>query len=346
MAEPPRFLRRRRPLSDRQRFVCLRHLYSRLMTGTTRNERFRFLKAVRGDTDRLRNLRGLAARLETAALPLAKRYWRRQARRSLGDNDQFAISRCGAWRTRCRRGEDVSRLLEELLPEPGILLHEGQPMGGRGAGCTAGKIVIDGSSYFVKRYRQTGLRYKIKYLFKRSKALSAWYAGWQYQVRGLPAAQPLVLMERRNFGFLKEAFLVYKFCEDGRPLMEVWPHLTSDKRRCIIIRSAQVLAKVHMCRCIHGDSNWNNILLRDDGDLLLVDLDCAKIRASFDYARAYRDLEHFIRDLRRRRNNGIEFLGLFISIWRRWLGLADRVSREQHERTVLANPGRKIDDCI
>lgn len=340
------FLLHRRPLSDRRRLGCLRHLCSRLLTGTTRNQRFRFLQAVQGGQGRLRDLRALATRLEMAALPLARRYWRRLARRCLSDNDAFETARRGAWRTWSRRRGEASRLLEALLPDPDALLRQGRTMGGRGSGCTAGRIEVDGRPYFIKRYRQTGARYKFKYLFLRSRALSAWYAGWQFHARDLPAAPPLLLMERRQCGFLQDAYLVYEFCDDGRPLMDAWPQLTRDEKRDIIIRAARLLARVHMCRCIHGDSNWNNLLLREGGDLLLVDLDCAKVMSSFDYARAYRDLEHFIRDLRRRRNNGVEFLDLFITVWRRWLGLADRVSREEHDRIVLANPGRKIDDCI
>lgn len=219
-------------------------------------------------------------------------------------------------------------------------------MGGRGSGCTAGRIEIDGRSYFIKRYCQTGVRYKFKYLFLRSKALSAWYFAWQFHARSLPVAQPLALLERRRFGFLEEAFLVYPFVDDGRPMMDAWPQLTQSEKRDTIIRGALLLGRVHLCRCIHGDSNWNNILLREGGDLLLVDLDCARVLSSFDYARAYRDLEHFIRDLRRKRNNGVAFRDLFISVWRRGLGLSGRVSRKRHERIVHANPGRRIDDCI
>ena len=219
-------------------------------------------------------------------------------------------------------------------------------MGGLGSGCTTSKIIVGGRSYFVKHYYQPGWRYKIKYLFIRSKALASWYSGWQFHARDLPAAEQLVLMERRRFGILQDAYLVWDFCKDGRPLMELWPQLTPEEKRGVIIRSAQLLGKAHLYRCIHGDTGWNNILLRDSGELLLVDLDCAKTMSSFNYARAYRDLVHFIRDLRRKRHNGVEFLDLFITVWRRWLGPANRVSREKHERVVLNNPGRMFDKSI
>lgn len=335
-----------RPLSDRQRFVCLRHLCSRMLTGASRNQRFRFLQAVRGNRGRLRDVRPLVMRLEKAALLLARRHWRRQARLSLGSNARFEALRRGVWRTWSRRSEVAARLVEALQPDPGVCLRKGQSMGGHGSGCTSSKIMVGGHPYFVKRYYQPGWRYKIKYLLMRSKALATWYSSWQFHARGLPTALPLILMERRRFGFLQEAYLVYEFCEDARPLMGVWPQLAPEEKRNLIIRGAQLLGNVHLYGCIHGDSNWNNILLRDNGELLLVDLDCARTMAFFSYARAYRDLGHFIRDLRRKRNNGVEFLDFFITEWRRWLGQGNRVSRERHERIVRNNPGRKIDDCL
>lgn len=345
-ADTGRFRHRRKPLSERQRFACLAQLYARMQTVTTRNQRFRFMRAVYGEEIRHRDVRALVLRLETAALPLARRHWRRQARLSLDSNARFTAARRGPWRTWSRRSTMAASLLDALLPDPEKFFQQGRSMGGRGAGCTSSRVDVGGRPFFIKRYYQPGLRYRVKYLFMPSKALATWLSGWQFRTRGLPTAEPLVLMERRRFFFLRDAYLVFEFCESGRPLAECWPLLTAQEKRDLVIRGAQLLAKAHRCCCIHGDTNWNNILLGQGGEMLLVDLDCAKIMPAFNYARAYRDLWHFIRDLRRKRNNGVAYIDLFVSVWRRWLGEANRVSRARHERVVQDNPGRMFDDCI
>ncbi|APG25511.1 hypothetical protein A7E75_11125 [Syntrophotalea acetylenica] len=335
-----------KPLTDRQRFVCLQHLLGTLPVHVSRSQRFRFFRAVCGDQGRLREFRNLLVDLEAAALCSARRYWRRKARLSLGNNAWFAVLRHENWRIWRRRCDEALRLQQSMLAEPAATFRAGLAMAGRGSGCSAARIEVGGHQYFVKRYRLPGLRYQVKYLFLRSKALAAWLAGWQCAARSLPTAQPLMVMEKRTFRILKESYLVSEFCSDGRPLMTVWPELKPHERRRIIIRSAQLLARVHRSRCLHGDTNWNNILVRPNGALLLVDLDCFRQRRSFDYTRAYRDLEHFIRDLRRKRNDGVGYLDLLISTWRNWLDAGSRVSCEEHARIVRANPGRRVDDCI
>lgn len=334
------------PLTQKRRLLRIGQLSASLLTRTDRSERLRFFLAVFGNRMRLRDNRSCLAAVEKKALCVARRVWQAEARRSLTNNASFVISRQGGQRVWRQRSTEASNVLADMLSRPKEFFSKGSSMGGRGSGCDARRVQLAGRTYLVKRYRFSGPRYAIKYLFVRSKALAAWHVSWQFLVRNLPVARPLLVLENRSFGLLREAYLVVEFCEDGKTLMDLWPQLAGKAKNNLIIQCAHLFAKVHMCLCIHGDSNWNNILKRSNGDLLLVDLDCAKVLRSFSYVRAYRDLEHFVRDLRRKRNNGVEFLGRFISQWRSWLALTGRVSDEMHSRVVIDNPGRKIDDCI
>ena len=61
--------------------------------------------------------------------------------------------------------------------------------------------------------------------------------------------------------------------------------------------------------------------------LLLVDFDCGRI-ASLSDARAFRDIQHFVRDLMRDRNEGdAGQRDFFVAVWKRWFFPHDPLAR-------------------
>ena len=80
---------------------------------------------------------------------------------------------------------------------------------------------------------------------------------------------------------------------------------------------------MHRCRIIHGDTNWRNVLVQNVAGkrtFYLVDLDGSRKVRDLKAARAERDINHFIRDLRRSSGDD-ELESLFMNCWRENSGL-------------------------
>jgi tRNA A-37 threonylcarbamoyl transferase component Bud32 len=177
--------------------------------------------------------------------------------------------------------------------------------------------------YFIKRYNCRGWKYRVKNMFRISRARRAMQAGQALQACGIRTPQPLVCLEERRFFLLGSSYLVCTFLEDTLSLLELWPDL-DDKRRVEILRQvAELFGIMHRRGIVHGDSNWRNILVRNASEkpeFWIVDLDGTRRYRRLTASRAERDIGHFLRDLTRS-GAGEEFARLFRSHWERSLML-------------------------
>lgn len=297
-------------------------LLAGFLTASSRAERLRFYKAYWHDGVKLSARRTELTKLDRAAIAFARRKWRDEDRTALGSNDRFVIEQRGGFKIRRLRSAAIDQVLAHLLPEPESLFAAGKSLSRRGAGCASARIDIDGRAYFLKRYDGIGWGYQLKNVFRRSRARKVWQTSWGFLNRGLPVPQALILLEERRYRLLKRAYLLTEFQEEATPLMSAWPELTASEKDHFLARSAILLGRMHSFGCIHGDTNWENILIRDlykDNRLLLVDLDCGRITRFLTRNRADRDIQHFVRDLLRPHIDGASKKGFFMQCWQRWL---------------------------
>ncbi len=155
------------------------------------------------------------------------------------------------------------------------------------------RIEIDNQAYVVKRYRFKNAYYKWIGLFKPSQAAKAWRITHLLQFYQIPTTPPVAIIEKRWGWLRREAYFVTEFLE-GK-LLEHMPKTSQQKYK------EQVLAQIdrmHALHITHGDLNYRNILLTDDGPVIF-DLDTAKThRFTFikkkyiakDYARFFKFL--------------------------------------------------------
>jgi len=245
-------------------------------------------------------------------------YWNRVAKESLHDNKGFSVSRHGAFLVYRQRNKSVLNLSTILIDDPDRLLEEGIRLTGRGNSCQIAKVEVEGKSYVLKRYDRRGWVYSFRHVFKRSRALRTWLAAWNLRVRGFSVADPLVCLEERRWRFLGRSYILSEYLEGRQSLTNLWSTLSDRKKQALVEQAGHLFGTLHSTGAIHGDTNWDNILVRINGmefDFSLVDFDCSRILAHPDQRQARRDINHFLRDLARLEPTGEGLLQLFITRW-------------------------------
>jgi len=204
-------------------------------------------------------------------------------------------------------GGETDRLLGSLLPNPDVVLSRGEAVVSRWKSKSTEKvrIEVDGRSYFLKRYNRGGCFYGLKNIFRPSKALRSWRATQLFLKYEIPTLPPLLCLEERYFSLLGRAYLLLPFlCDGSDNLLSMWPSLTVEEQKECVVKLAKIISTMHMHGIVHGDLNWRNILVsraKDGFQCYLVDLDDTRILhkpTSKDFAR---DMDHFVRDMKRSR---------------------------------------------
>lgn len=250
----------------------------------------------------------------------AIRRWNREARESLRDSEHFVVARIHGFRAYHRRTVQAEELCAVLLADPDRFLEEGELLAGRGNSCRIARVEIAGNAYVLKRYDRRGWVYSFRHVFKRSRALRTWLVAWNLRIRGFSVAEPMVCFEERNWRFLGRSYILSEHLEGRQTLTTFWATLTPPEKTQLVAQAAAMLGTLHRAACIHGDTNWDNLLVRRDEEgfaFSLVDFDCARILAKPDPRRARRDIGHFLRDLDRLEPSAGDLKPLFIERWQR-----------------------------
>ena len=199
---------------------------------------------------------------------------------------------------------EASLLSQALLPDPECLFNQGENVdSGRESNvCDRVKVAVEKRFYFIKRYNCRGWKYRLKNMFRISRAQRAMQAGQALQDCGIRTPQVLVCLEERRFFLLGSSYLVCPFLDDTVSLLELWPRLDDKRREEFLRQAAGLFGIMHRHGIVHGDSNWRNILVRNPSEkpeLWFVDLDGSRRYRRLSFARAERDIGHFLRDLTR-----------------------------------------------
>lgn len=232
------------------------------------------------------------------------------------------LQRSGVFRCYSPVDSFPSDLKDAFLPDPDRLFGQGAPVcsGRKGNPRDLVKVVVAGLPYFVKRYNCRGTLYRVKNIFRASKALRSMRAGQLLLSIGVLTPEPLLCLEERQAGLLGRSYLVCPFLDGCRSFFDLWPELDTARRRYYLKALGEIMGRMHRAHVIHGDSNWRNILVDDDGRrdprFWFVDLDGVRRYRRLSAERAERDTGHFLRELTRLGADQ-EFSLLFRSHWQR-----------------------------
>lgn len=179
-------------------------------------------------------------------------------------------------------------------------------------------VRINDHPFFVKRYHCLGPVYRIKNMYRKSKALKAFQNGQKFINAGISTPCPIFCLEQRHFKLLGESYLVCEFLDNAHNLLEIWPDLDDQTCMRLLHLAGTEIGHMHLKGFLHGDLNWRNILVQNklgEESVLLVDLDGSRYARHIDIKSALRDLSHFYRDLERK-NAPPQYIDLFTHSWR------------------------------
>jgi tRNA A-37 threonylcarbamoyl transferase component Bud32 len=234
------------------------------------------------------------------ANPTSGREWRKLMERTRGENEYFGRLRLGAWSgfffkryKYPRRWAPASSLQVQaadwerawpLLWEQ-IISDQLTPMKrGASGDVLSGEVVLGGRpiAVVVKRpYRRYWYRY-LNEIGRGSRAWRAWRKAWTLVHRDLPTAWPLLVLQKRSFGYITDAVIVLEYVP-GLSLAHVDLDARAPEERDLLFRrTGAVLRKIDELGLAHFDAKSNNWIVRDDPKLgpgpILVDVDGIRFR--------------------------------------------------------------------
>ena len=212
-----------------------------------------------------------------------------------------------------------SGLPELLLPDPDRLFAAGERVVSPWQSVATDKVVVEfaGRRLFLKRYNCLGLGYRLKNMFRPSRALKSWRAGWKFLELGVPTPKPLACLEERRYRLLGRSYVLFEQIDNATSLLDAWADFDGEQRRNLLLSLGSEIGRLHRFGLIHGDLNWRNILVRQarsGPEILFVDLDGSRFLGKVNRDSAWRDMDHFFRDLQRVGANDDE-VQIFIQAW-------------------------------
>jgi tRNA A-37 threonylcarbamoyl transferase component Bud32 len=129
----------------------------------------------------------------------------------------------------------------------------------------------------IKRPRRRYWYRYINEIGRGSRARRAWFKSWRMILRNFPTAWPLLLLEKRTFGYVTDSLIIYERVP-GRTLTRVdLDALDRDRRDMLLRRAGRILRELERQGFAHFDAKPSNWIVREDDKLgpmpILIDVD-------------------------------------------------------------------------
>jgi tRNA A-37 threonylcarbamoyl transferase component Bud32 len=216
----------------------------------------------RGPNEALRKIKRFKERLY-------RRHMRSRTKRCLKNSSGFSVARQDGWRIWSRRGWKTEQLLKLMTKHRYIVAQSKSGLIKADRRTAITLFPYKKTRICVKGYRYQGLWQQFKEVFRRSKARRGWLAGNGLVVRGVEGITPQGLLERRRWGFLKEAFLIMEtplgYGELDRYMVSVLEDPLRDRggKRSFLKSLAGFMADLYKLKIYHGDLKTCNIMVRE-----------------------------------------------------------------------------------
>ena len=164
--------------------------------------------------------------------------------------------------------------------------------------CTVAHASVDGLSVVLKRYNIKGFWHGLSRAWRQTRASVSWANAHRLKLLALETANPVALIETRNFGLRGKAYFLTEYVD--APDMIMFFKQASDKalRAQAIKQLVQLFYKLKLLNISHGDMKATNIKVLKNGQSLLIDLDSMQQhKYSFFAKRAHvRDIKRFMQN--------------------------------------------------
>ncbi|PPC94745.1 MAG: hypothetical protein CTY33_02265 [Methylotenera sp.] len=170
--------------------------------------------------------------------------------------------------------------------------------------CTVGLLTAsfgakDAQKIVIKRYNVKSLWHGMMRSFRKTRAAASWSNAHRLRLLGVPAIQPVSLLEQRYFlNLLRgKSYFLSEYIE--APTVDIVFAAETDKakRAELVKQLVEMFYRLYLLQISHGDMKASNIMIVD-GKPLLIDLDSMQqhrfgLMAKHQHAR---DLRRFMRN--------------------------------------------------
>jgi len=232
--------------------------------------------------------------------PVSLRQWRKSSERTRRDNDYFGLLRFGPWSgiffkqyKYPRRWATASELQitgddwQKAWPKIwDAIEHDQLTIIKRGASgdVLVGEITLGGRaiSIIAKRpFRRYWYRY-LNEIGRGSRSWRAWNKGWTLVARDIPTAWPLLVMQKRRWGYITDSVIIFQRVPGDVLAHTDLDRMTAEQRDKFFRRTGKILRQIDQLGLSHFDAKASNWIVQEDEILgprpVLVDVDGIRFR--------------------------------------------------------------------
>jgi len=193
-----------------------------------------------------------------------RNYLKKQFRNCTMTRYQSSLSQQTAFRSVFLKGEtkDFISNIEQLMAD-GLPLKEGNS-------ATVVKAEIDGKPIVIKRYNMKSTGHFLRRCLRPSRAAVSWRNANLLAFIGLATAKPIGFIENRRFGLRHKAYFICEYIE-AQELSSLYAQRAPTESELQQIK--MIFAQLEQEQISHGDLKASNLLLDEQGRVLLIDLD-------------------------------------------------------------------------
>lgn len=143
----------------------------------------------------------------------------------------------------------------------------------------AGEVTLGGTTLevIVKRPRR---RYWYRYLNeigRGTRARRAWFKSWKMILRNIPAAWPLLFLEKRKMGYVTDGLIIFERVPGPHLARVQLDAMPANQRGMLFWRTGRLLREIERHGFAHFDAKASNWIVRPDEKLgpgpVLIDID-------------------------------------------------------------------------
>ena len=140
--------------------------------------------------------------------------------------------------------------------------------------CTVGLCDLAGKQVVAKRYNIKSFWHGVARAWRPSRAARSWSNAHRLGMLGIETARPVALVECRWGPLRREAYFFSEWVQ-GRDAIALFDdaQVPMETRRQAAEAMALMLHKLWQLGLVHGDLKASNVLVRDDGRPVMLDLD-------------------------------------------------------------------------
>lgn len=163
----------------------------------------------------------------------------------------------------------------------------------------AGMTLWKNKKIFIKQYLRTNLFYRIKDLFRISRAMKVFRVSYTLEYSMVLFPKVLMVIEKKNFGFLQESYLVLEAVEDLIKTANYNEMIfgSRDTFESFFKKVIHLISTLHNLKISHGDCKLSNFFvinaMESDYHVGVFDLDGAKKHSRITTKKRVKDVSRF-----------------------------------------------------